>query len=436
MDDKAVSSRSLQSELTRWIFIITVSICTLGGITTGLLAYFEAREIQDEVLLQIAQLISGTDNSNSSKLDYHHEDSTIIVQSLENDNGELGRISAHSDGFATIKSKGISWRVYIIRKHDDLRFAVAQQTELRNEIAWSNALSAILPISLLAVILLGLMRWLITSRLKPIIKLSQMADKQSSNDLIPLSTQSIPTEIKPFIEAINRLLLRTKHTLTQQRRFIANASHELRTPITALSLLAENLDKKLPPSEQRKQLGLMQHGLDRLNNLVNQLLNLARLQNTEYDSAQTIRLDEIVKDVVVLLYPLAEQKNIDLGITETGKISVQDFNGGLKQLVENALANAIYYTPVDGRIDISVCEKDGTAEFSISDSGPGIDEQEIEKVLTPFYRGKDNTEPGSGLGLAICSEIAKQHQGKISLSNRKSGGLTFTYVQAKSSFST
>ena len=430
MDDKPVKARSLQNELTYWTFIITLSVCTIGGVTAGLIAYFEARDVRDEVLLQIAQIVSGSDSIPAKSGGYHHRDSTIIVESVEEGSRNLGISSKQSDGFDTIKAKGESWRIYVITKADQQRFVVAQQTELIDEFAFGNAMSAVLPICILAILLLGLIRWIIYSRMKPIIKLSHIADTQTVNNLNPLSTKSIPLEVLPFIEAINRLLLRTKNALTQQRRFIADASHELRTPVTALSLISENLEKADSPDLQNEQLKLLRHGLDRLNNLVNQLLNLTRLQNTESKVVEEVQFDELVKDVVVLFYPLAERKEIDLGITQISPVNIQNIDGRIKQLVENAIANAIHYTPSHGKIDISLSIKNRFVNFEVSDSGPGIDENEIDAVLTPFYRGKDNAEPGSGLGLAICVEIAKQHDGKITLKNRKEGGLTFAYAQA------
>ena len=429
MDDQSIRSQSLQSELTRWIFIFTISISTIGGLTAGISAYLEARESQDEVLFQIAQLVSGSVIKQSDGIDFYDEESTIIVQSLQDGNGPLRISSARADGFATIESSDISWRIYLITKPDQRRYAVAQQTELRNEVAFANAMSALVPIFLLAFILLLFVRWIIFTRMNPVVALAKTADNQDTINLNSLSTESIPSEIVPFIEAINRLLLRTRGTIDAQNRFIADASHELRTPITALSLLAENLENAKSPSEQVKRTSLLRTGLDRLNGLINQLLNLARLQNSQTDSNQTARLDEIAKDVMVALYPLAEQKNIDVGITHTTEVEVHNINAGLKQLVENGLANAIHYTPKDGKIDVSIDQQSNNAILTITDSGPGINEDDLEDVFTPFFRAKNNTAQGSGLGLAICSEIAKQHKGTITLKNNHSAGLIFTYVQ-------
>ena len=429
MDDKQLESRSLQQELTRWIFIVTASVCALGGLTSGLLAYFEAREVQDEVLLQVAQLVSNTETNSFKNPNYYQQDSAIIVFSLNSLKDKSTKLSSYSDGFATAKLKGDSWRVLITTQNDGKRIVVGQQTELRNEIAFANAMSAIVPICILAILLLGLLRWLISTRMKSITNLSRVVDKQVATNLNALSTKSIPTEVVPFIEAINRLLLRTKDSIAQQNRFIADASHELRTPIAALSLLTENLENAQSQPDRQQQMNLMRRGLDRLSNLVNQLLNMARLQNKEADIAKVVRLDEIVKEVTIMFHPLAEQKNIDLGITQITEVSVHNVNNGLLQLVENAMANAIHYTPKGGQIDISVQIIGETATLKVSDTGPGIDEVEIEKVLTPFYRSKNNNVSGTGLGLAICAEIAKQNYGTIELKNKNTGGLDFTYSQ-------
>lgn len=433
MDDRSVKARSIQRELTRWIFLTTLSIFALAGITTGVLAYLEAREMQDEILVQIANLISDADHS-TEKWCRYYRDSTILVKPLNGKRSQLGRIDHLSDGFDTVKSRGTSWRIYIITKSSNQRFVVAQQTELRNEIALANAASAALPICILAIILLVLIRWLIYARMKPVTQLAQAADNQTGVNLDLLSTKEIPIEILPFIEAINRLLLRTQATIDQQHRFIADASHELRTPITALSLLAENVQNATSPEQKAERMALLHIGLNRLNKLVNQLLNLARLQEAHLDTAEPVRLDEVIKESIMLLHTLAIQKNIDLGMEKTAEITVQNINQSLQQLVENAITNAIHYTPEHGKIDISLAQQENLAVLTIADTGPGISENDIENVFTPFYRSRNNQESGSGLGLAICKEVARRHNCTVTLKNRPSGGLLFIYRQPISSF--
>ena len=432
MEDQSVTSGSLQGKLTRWIVATTVIICAIAGLIAGSIAFLEAKEVQDEVLVQIAQHVTVVEVNTSGSSQTYQEDSTIKVESLTAQNS-FSIPTNQPDGLATFRSDDDSWRVYITTKANQQRIVVAQQTELRNEIALANMTSATLPIAMMAIILISLIHWIIAKRLQPIKQLAQKADQQTANNLNSLSSESVPLEISPFIDSINRLLQRTKQTIERQKRFIADASHELRTPLAALSLLAENAEQAQSDTDRKNRQQLLRKGLDRLNELVNRLLDLARLQNQDLKNSSVERLDELVREVVLSQLPLAEQKQIDLGIVNTTAISVRDINGGLKQLVENAIGNAIRYTPEQGTIDISINQIDGLAELEIKDSGPGIHPGELQKVLTPFYRGKDQSVVGSGLGLSICKEVARQHQGELSLRNSEQGGLIFVYRQPLSS---
>lgn len=434
MDGQQVEPRSLLKELTRWIFLTTITVSILAGLTAGLLAFDEAREIQDEILVQIARTISNETTGNSNNWGSRQNDSNIIVQPLENlKNKALDIDPSRADGFATVKYGDTSWRIYLITKSSNQRFVVAQQTELRDEIAWANAASAMLPIIVMASILLVAISWIIWSRMKPIKQLAKKVDYLSVDEMKPLPLEKIPTEITPFIEAINRLLVRASETIKHQRRFIADASHELRTPVAALTIQSENVYAARSETEREERFKLLHQSLIRLNTLVNQLLKLARLRNVGADSFNLVFADEVLKDIVTSLYPLAEKKSIDIGVTESSKIQLDDFNGGLSQLFENAISNAIYYTPNGGKIDISLSINDGNAVFKIIDNGPGIEEKYMDDVFKPFYRVEGNNEYGSGLGLAICNEIAEQLNGKINLINRDEGGLEFTYTQKTAS---
>lgn len=430
MDGKKIKPRSLLKELSYWIFITTTIVSIVAGLTAGLIAFFEAREMQDEILIQIARTISADTDGNSNNWSSRQNESNIIVQPLQNLKTKSLDIEPNQpDGFATVEYDDTSWRIYLTTKSAGQRFVVAQQTELRDEIAWANAVSAMLPIIIMALILLVAITWIIWSRMKPIKDLAKKVDYLSVDNMEPLPIEKIPTEVTPFIEAINRMLTRTSETIKHQRRFIADASHELRTPIAALTIQSENVYAAKSESEREERFNLLHRSLIRLNSLVNQLLKLARLQNVGANSYNAVFVDDILKEVITGLYPLAEKKSIDLGVVECNRLQLDDFNDGLSQLFENAISNAIYYTPNDGKVDVSLLIENGRAVFKVMDSGPGIEEKYMDKVFTPFYRIEGNTESGSGLGLAICNEIAEQLNGKISLSNGDEGGLEFTYTQ-------
>jgi two-component system OmpR family sensor kinase len=433
--------RSLQSDLSRWLLWVTLTVSAVAGSVAGLVSFYAAHEAQDELLLQVSRLITLSQaTSPEGWITGHNDDAQIVVQKLSDkrlpdkklSDAKSSLLKSHrysADGFYSIDSDDDPWRVLVFSANNQ-RYLIAQQTEIRDEIAIANSLSAVLPIGILTLILLVVIRWVISSKLKPIRDLSQSIDQQSDSNLNPLSLDRVPKEITPFVRAINRLLSRTQDTIDRQRRFIADASHELRTPVAALSLLSENLHNAEQEPERTKRLDLLQQGLDRLNRLIEQLLNLSRIQNLVSSSFQIVRFDEIVRDATALLYPLAEHKSIDLGVTHTTAISLQDQNGGLRQIVENALSNAIRYTLENGRIDISLSIEGDIAVLEVLDSGSGINAEDLDQIFTPFYRGENKGQSGNGLGLSICAEIAKCLNGSIELKNRQQGGLCFKYTQA------
>jgi len=218
--------------------------------------------------------------------------------------------------------------------------------------------------------------------------------------------------------------------MQKQQRFIADAAHELRTPITALSLQLENLDQAQNKDDRTKRQQQLQISLARLGKLVSQLLNLARLQNEETQVREVILLNKIVQETIAALYPLAEAANIDLGmIRQENNIYVYDYQGRIGQLIYNAIDNAINYSPKGGKVDISLFTQNGNAIFLVEDTGIGIPEDELEQVMQPFHRVNESNQPGNGLGLAISHEIAQHLGGTITLKNRPSGGLVYQYKQ-------
>ena len=431
MDGNQITTRSLKQDLNRWLIAITLCLSTVAGVVAGVVAFFEARDIQDEILIQFAGLVNENFITNSVAQHDLHDDSKVVIQPVLA-NKPLEIDSDIANGFSTIDGREGPWRVYIISRTEQgavVRYAVAQNTELRDEIAYANTISAVLPIVVLAFVLLIVINWIIISRMKPIVQLATKIDQYSADDLQPLPMKNIPAEVLPFIGAINRLLLRTTDMMSKQKRFIADASHELRTPVAALSLQSENLQNSENSEDYQQRFGLLREGLDRLNKLVNQLLNLARLQNTSSDKFELVQIKAVVEDVIVYLLPLAENKNLDLGVVQQSDDYLQDQNGGLKQIVENSIANAIYYSPVNGQIDVAITREKDNVIFTVLDDGPGIADHALEKVFEPFYRADEQSYVGNGLGLSICAEIAKRLGGQIKLENRTRGGLRFSYTQ-------
>lgn len=445
-----IQQKSLQRELYRWIIISALILVVLASAISGILAFKQARELQDNTLKEISQLVKNgqlnfsefNDARNQRRekskkrrfkkyKDDDDEETTIIIHEIGKSQLLPGLSDDIEDGLQTIRLNGDGWRVLTITQADNhRRFSIAQPTELRNEIAFSSAMSALLPILFLVSIMLIAINIILRRQFKSLRLLSMTIDQQDGTQLKALSDKNIPLEVVPFVDSINSLISRVKQVMQKQQRFIADAAHELRTPITALSLQAENLKQANNESERETRRQNLQQGFDRLGKLVSQLLDLARLQSSADVESQNISFNDIVKNTIADLYPLAESAEIDLGMLKYEEnINVTDQNGRLGQLIQNAIDNAIHYTPKNGKVDISLFKEGNKAVFLVEDTGIGIPEEDLDQVMEPFYRVLESGKPGNGLGLAISHEIAERLNGEISLSNREDGGLSFRYEQ-------
>lgn len=452
--------KSLQRELYRWIIISALILVILGGSIAGVLAFQQARELQDNTLIEISLLVrngqldfsdfneddkhAGKDKKVRKKIhdlnenyrDEHdvEDETTIIIHELGRSTNLKGIPPNIEDGLKTITLGHDKWRVLVMsQSFSKRRFIIAQPTELRNNIAWSSSVSTFLPILLLVTILLLMIHIIIRRQFKSLNLLAKNIDKQDGTQLKELSEKNIPLEIIPFVVSINALIFRVRQVMQKQHRFIADAAHELRTPITALSLQAENVKQANNEADRIARQRQLEQGFDRLGNLVAQLLNLARLQSNTDNvglEVQTISFNDVVKSTIADLYPLAESAEIDLGmLRQDDAIKVKDQNGRLGQLIHNAIGNAIHYTPAMGKVDISLFKQGKMAVLLVEDTGIGIPEDELQQVMEPFYRVLESGKPGNGLGLAISHEIAERLNGRIHLSNREGGGLCFRYEQ-------
>jgi two-component system OmpR family sensor kinase len=206
--------------------------------------------------------------------------------------------------------------------------------------------------------------------------------------------------------------------MDQQRRFVADAAHELRTPITALSLQAENLDSVELPEEARDRVAALRQGMHRTKHLLEQLLAVARYEAKPFaGEMQQVALDHVAKEVAADLLPQAADRGVDLGFAATEAVTVRGDPVMLATMIRNLLDNALRHTPHDGRTDIGVYRQDGSAVLQIEDSGPGIAAADLQKIFEPFFRGSRPEGEGTGLGLSIVKRIVESLGGEITLEN-------------------
>ncbi|MCB1915035.1 MAG: sensor histidine kinase N-terminal domain-containing protein [Rhodocyclaceae bacterium] len=289
---------------------------------------------------------------------------------------------------------------------------------------------AIIP---LAVVLV----WLgLTRGIAPLSRLQRILRRRRPSDLSPISTIGVPEEVRPLIIAFNEMMVRLEENLQAQQRFIADAAHQMRTPLTGLRMQTELALLEREPEALRSSLQQIADSAERASHLINQLLSLARAESSSEKiyAVERVDLSALAKNVVEELFPRALAKQIDLGIEATdAELSIDGNPVLLRELVKNLVDNAIKYTPVEGQVTVRTQATD-FAILEVEDSGIGIPEADRERVFERFYRVLGSGEDGSGLGLPIVREIAELHRARATLNPNPSGRGTIAQVVFPRSF--
>jgi two-component system OmpR family sensor kinase len=324
-------------------------------------------------------------------------------------------------GFSDVTIGETRWRVYTMQS-PDRTVQSAQSLEFRRHVVKSQALQAGLPVALM-IPLSAIFLWF---GMRPAIRrlelISQAAARQNEHQLSDLPAEHAPSEIRPLVLAVNTLLARLRNAFAAQRRFVQDAAHELRTPITAMSLQLENLKAHMPNAEAAAQLTQLEAGLARTKRLVEQLLRLARQESPRpADPPAAIQLDSLLKSSIADFMPLADRRNIDLGYAADIDATVHANEDELRSLIHNLLDNALRYTPPGGIVDVTLHRDTGVVMVDIADNGPGIAPELLPRVFDRFFRIEGGDTEGSGLGLAIARSAAERNHIGLELSNRVDG---------------
>ena len=334
---------------------------------------------------------------------------------------ELALQRQSTQGFHDITIGDSRWRVYTLQS-PDRTVQSAQNLEFREHIVRTQALQAGLPVALM-IPLSAIILWF---GMRPAIRrlelISQAAARQDENRLSELPAEHAPCEIRPLVFAVNTLLARLRSAFASQRRFVQDAAHELRTPITAMSLQLENLKSRLPEANAAEQLTQLEAGLARTRRLVEQLLRLARQESPRQpDPPVAVQLDALLKSSIADFMPLADRRRIDLGYAADIDATASANEDDLRSLVHNLLENALRYTPPGGIVDVTLHRDTGVVTVEIADNGPGIPPELLPRVFDRFFRIEDAETEGSGLGLAIAKNAAERNRVGLELSNRVDG---------------
>ena len=344
-----------------------------------------------------------------------HEDGALALRSPNAPSTPL----TETDGYSEEQSSKGHWRYFAQwdERHRH-RVVVAESHHVRDELIGHIALRLLLP-ALFGLPLLAAWVWLATRR--GLAPLAAVADEIASREparLHALTPKQAPEEIRPLVQAINDLFARVAAAIEAERRFTADAAHELRTPLAALDAQAQVALRAQDEAERRRAIEQLRLGVGRAGRLIGQLLTLARLDPEKGLTKRAVALHDLTEEVCARLGPMAIDKDVTLEL-ETEPTIVAGDPDMLRVLIRNLLDNALRYTPTGGRVAVSLAGR----TLTVADTGPGIPAAERERVFDRFHRLAGQETEGSGLGLSIVRRIAELHDADISLDDADGGGL-------------
>lgn len=310
---------------------------------------------------------------------------------------------------------------------------VAETLNKRKRLSWDILASVVIP-QLLLIFMGTVAVYVGVSRgLAPLSRLERAVSHRSHLDLSPVELRGVPGEVRPLVEEVNELMLRVGKTLDFQNRFIADAAHQLKTPVAGLKAQIELALREDEPKRVRHSLAQLYVSVDRLSRLVQQLLSLARNEPgaVEAIQLQPLDLDALALEISMEWAPQALKAGVDLGFDAAGQpVTISADRDRLRELINNLIDNAVRYSRQGGRVTVGVSQSpNGEGQLSVSDDGPSIPPEERTRIFERFHRLLGTHAEGSGLGLAIVSEIASLHRARISLDEDRDGvGNTFSVI--------
>ena len=401
----------------------------ITSILAGGATYLKAREELDELLdydlSQVAHAFSHQEKmSPLLTTGFSEKELDIAVQVWEGDVilssiPKERAIPLQPDGISSVSADGSYWRVFV-KRSGTRAFQVSQPIEARRELGVNFALRSIAPM-LLAIPFLALFIWLsIRGVLRPLTRIADEVSRRSPTALDRIQLNALPAEVIPLVGHLNLLLEKLSHAITVQNRFVADAAHELRTPLAAVGLQLHVLERSDGDAERAEALHLLKKGIDRNTRLVCQLLALARIEPEAPRHFSTVALTELSRVLVAERAGIAMGKGVDLGLADSEEVTVTGEEEALGSMIGNLIDNAVRYTPAGGRVDVAVRRRGHDAVFEVVDTGPGIPRSEWERAFERFSRlGGDCS--GSGLGLAIVKTAVDRHGGTVTLGTGEAG---------------
>lgn len=328
-------------------------------------------------------------------------------------------------GYHSVTVEGREWRMFLLEDRRDQQWVlVGEREDVRGELVGNVTLRSLMP-DLVGLPVLSVLVWLaIGWGLRPLGRMVHVLKSRDPDTLTPLQLEQVPHELAPMVESLDRLLLQVNELLERERRFLAYAAHELRTPLAVLRIHAQNALQSPDPHDREDALRQLESGIDRATRIVAQLLTLARLEpNAVSPRMADLDLLALTRQELAELIPLALERDQELTLEadEHGDFRLHADAAALGTLLQNLVGNAVHHTPIGGQIQVRVDADSNGLTLRVQDSGPGVAPALRHKVFERFYR--EGAGQGAGLGLSIVARIVELHQGSIELGDSPFGGL-------------
>lgn len=424
--------------LGRRLLAALLGVLLLVWLATAAYSYYEARheagELLDAHLAQSASLLVAQVGHELEEIELEHAPGTHErarrvafqiwergrVLRLHSANAPQARLSQREEGFSRVRIDGRAWRVFSTwdARHRFL-VQVGERDEVRRDIAGAMAKGLIAPLAL-ALPVLGLFVWLTVRRgLAPLRRLGSEVAARSAGDFAPLAGHDAPSEVRPLVDGLNALLERVGRLVENERRFTADAAHELRTPLAGLKTQAQVALGAADEASRRRALQSVVAGSDRATRLVEQLLALARLDPQQAGrAAEACDLAAVAREVIGELAPAALARGIEVELDAPQPVRVKGHAELLALALRNLVDNAVRYGH-SGTVRVEVLEE--PARLVVSDQGPGVPAEERARLGERFFRVLGSGESGSGLGLSIVRRVAEIHGGRVEIGEAPGG---------------
>ncbi|HTT04212.1 MAG TPA: ATP-binding protein [Steroidobacteraceae bacterium] len=437
--------RSIRTRLLLALLALVAVVSVLAGVLTYRRVLAETSNLLDYQLRQMALSLESQIPLAPRRLPESNADYIIEIWNLFGvieyaSRGVQGAptIIRPLIGYADLQLQGRRWRAYGLQTLDGV-IDVAQPVGVRNALARAAALRVVLPMMGLLSLLAVAIAAVVGSSLAPLRRLALEVQRRDVHSLAPLAAGPMPEELSPLVEQLNGLLRRLDEAFATQRSFIADAAHELRSPLTALRLQLQLLERAPDESARNQARTALGAAVERAVHLVSQLLTLARNEPQDARARELVPLllTEPAAEAVAETHTLAVSRGVELSLESPAaeSVSVHGDREALRILVRNLVDNAVRYTPRGGHVEVRIGAGGGVAgdtaagegaQLQVDDTGPGIPAAEREHAFDRFHRRASAAEEGCGLGLAIVQVIARRHGASVSLDDAPQGGLRVT----------